>query len=123
MTVIRSERLGDLSQKVAEFEGELQDVVRQNVTYWRKPDGDGDGTEGVNTVIQRVAGASLDEIDRVIRQLESMRETLRLEGERVQREVAGYADLSHTAMSSMKIIAESLARWERAPADQLPEAG
>jgi hypothetical protein len=121
MTVIRPERLGDISQKVAEFEGELQDVVRKNVTYWRKPEG-GEGAEGVNTVIQRVAGASLDEIDRVISQLEMMRETLRQEGERVQREIAGYAELSHSAMSSMKVIAESLARWQR-PSEQLPEAG
>jgi hypothetical protein len=122
MTVIRPERLGDISQKVAEFEGELQDVVRKNVTYWRKPSEGGEGAEGVNTLIQRVAGASLDEIDRVISQLEMMRETLRQEGERVQREIAGYAELSHSAMSSMKVIAESLTRWQR-PSEQLPEAG
>jgi hypothetical protein len=121
MTVIRPERLGDISQKVAEFEGELQDVVRKNVTYWRKSP-DGDDAEAVTSVIQRVSGASLDEIDRVITQLEHMRETLRLEGERVQREIAGFADLSHSTMSSMKIIAEGLARWQR-PAGQLPEAG
>ncbi|MPZ55226.1 MAG: hypothetical protein GEU91_01770 [Rhizobiales bacterium] len=123
MTVIRPERLGDISEKVAEFEGELQDVVRKNVTYWRKPqDGGSDGSEGISVVIQRVAGASLDEIDLVIGQLESMREKLRREGERVQREIAGYAELSQSAMSSVKIIAESLGRWEQ-PADQLPEAG
>jgi hypothetical protein len=123
MTVIRPDRLGDISQKVAEFEGELQDVVRKNVTYWRKPsDGGLEGAEGINTVIQRVAAASLDEIDHVIGQLEAMRETLRREGERVQREISGYAELSHSAMSSMKIIGESLTRWER-PGDRLHEAG
>ena len=122
MTVIRPERLGEISQKVAEFEGELQDVVRKNVTYWRKPDG-ADGAEGVNGVIQRVAGASLDEIDRVITQLEAMRDTLRREGERVQREIAGYAELSHAAMSSMKIIADGLPRWDHQLPSQLPETG
>jgi hypothetical protein len=123
MTAIRSERLGDISQKVAEFEGELQDVVRKNVTYWRKPSDSGnDGAEAINAVIQRVAGASLDEIDHVIGQLESMRETLRREGDRVQREIAGYAEVSQSAMASMKIIAEGLARWER-PTGRLPEAG
>jgi hypothetical protein len=119
MTVIRPERLGDITQKVAEFEGELQDVVRKNVTYWRKPsDGGLDGAEGINTLIQRVAGASLDEIDHVISQLETIRDTLRREGERVQREIAGYADLSQSAMSSMKVIAESLTRWE--PPEERP---
>jgi hypothetical protein len=121
MTVIRPERLGDIS-KAAEFEGELQDVVRKNVTFWRKPETASDGAEGVNAVIQRVAGASLDEIDRVISQLESMRESLRSEGERVQHEIANYAELSHSAMSSMKIIGECLTRWQR-PTQRLPEAG
>jgi hypothetical protein len=120
MTVIKSERLGDISKRVAEFEGELQDVVRKNVTQWRRPSDA--GADGVNAIIQRVAGASLDEIDQVITQLESMRETLRREGERVQREITNYAELSQSVMSSVKIIGESLDRWER-PADPLPEAG
>jgi hypothetical protein len=120
MTVIRAERLGDISQKVAEFEGELQDVVRKSVTQWHKPaEADGDGVTGV---IQRVAGASLAEIDHVIGQLESMRETLRREGERVQRQVADYAELSQSAMSAVRIIGESLTRWER-PADRVTETG
>jgi hypothetical protein len=76
-------------------------------------------TEDVITVIQRLAGASLDEIDRVIGQLEHMRETRSREGQRVQREIAGYGDFSQAAMSSMKIIKESLAHWHR---PELPDA-
>ena len=37
---------------------------------------------------------------------------LRSEGERVQREIAGYASLSQAAMTSMKIIADSMAQWK-----------
>jgi hypothetical protein len=123
MTVTKQERPGEISQKkVAEFEGELQDVVRKNVTYWRRPsDGEANAAEGINAVVQRIAGDSLDEIDNVIGQLESMRDTLRQEGERVQHEVTAYGDLSQSAMASMKIIADGLARWER-PAGALPEA-
>ena len=40
---------------------------------------------------------------------------LRSEGERVQREIAGYASLSQAAMTSMKIIADSLAQWKSQP--------
>ena len=123
MTATKPDRHGDTSQKVAEFEGELQDVVRKNVTYWRKPaEAGANGAEGINAVIQRVAGASLDEIDNVIGQLESMRDTLRREGERVQHEITAYADLSQSAMSSMKIIAEGLSRWDR-PTRSLTDAG
>ena len=41
---------------------------------------------------------------------------LRSEGERVQREVAGYASLSQAAMTSMKIIADSVDAMEIADA-------
>ena len=68
-------------------------------------------------MIQRVSTASVDEIDRVISELQHVRETLRREGERVQREITGYAGLSQAAMSSMKIIAENLQQW-KAPAIQ-----
>ena len=41
-----------------------------------------------------------------------MKDTLRQEGERVQREIAGYAGLSHSAATSMKVIGESLSQWK-----------
>jgi len=43
---------------------------------------------------------------------------LRSEGDRVQREIAGYASLSQAAMTSMKIIADSLGQWN----PQTPQA-
>ena len=67
----------------------------------------------VNSLVQRVAGTSLREIDMLLRELEGLREFLHSEGERVQREVAGYAHLSQTAMNSTKIIAESMHQWRK----------
>jgi len=67
--------------------------------------------ESVNMLVQRVAGASLSEIDNVIGELRSVRDFLRNEGDRVQREIAGYATVSQTAMASMKVISESMAQW------------
>jgi len=40
---------------------------------------------------------------------------LRNEGERVSREVAGYASLSHAAMTAMKVIGDSLTQWKSSP--------
>jgi len=40
---------------------------------------------------------------------------LRNEGERVSREIAGYASLSHAAMTAMKVIGDSLMQWKNAP--------
>ena len=127
MSTNKPQRLGDVEEAaaaVAEFEGQIQDVVRKNVTFWRKrPDGTPSGADQVNSLIQRVAGASFDEIDQVIARLEEMREKLRTEGERLQRELSGFADLSHSAMASMKVISESLEHWKQPSVERFPEAG
>jgi hypothetical protein len=46
--------------------------------------------------------------------LQTVREHLAGEGERVQREVAEYALLSQSSMQSTKVIAESLAHFKNA---------
>ena len=68
--------------------------------------------DNVGSVIERVARASIGEIDRVMAELANVRDMLRGEGERVQREISGYASLSQTAMTSMKIIGDSLVQWK-----------
>jgi hypothetical protein len=62
----------------------------------------------LNELIRRVASASMEEIDRVIVELQGVRNMLHDEGERLSQEVAQYAALSHTSMSAMKVIADSL---------------
>ena len=74
----------------------------------------GPATDDLNAAIQRVAGDSLDEIDRVIRALENVRDMMRNEGDRVSREIAGYASLSHAATTAMRVIANSIHRWKDA---------
>jgi hypothetical protein len=46
----------------------------------------------------------MEEIDRVILELQGVRDTLRSEGERVSRDISGYASLSHASMSAMRVI-------------------
>jgi hypothetical protein len=69
----------------------------------------------LNAVVNRVASASLEEIDRVIRTLEGVRDMMREEGERVSREVAGYASLSHAAVTAMRVMADSIKEWKDGP--------
>jgi hypothetical protein len=71
--------------------------------------------EHLDALIQRVAGKSMDEIDHVILELESMREMLRNEGERVSQQIAGYAALCQASMTAMKIISGSLKVWKDSP--------
>ena len=55
----------------------------------------------------------MEEIDRVIRELEGVREMLRIEGERVSGEIASFATLNYSATTAMKVIADSLKQGKR----------
>ena len=124
MTVIRPERLSEIDEAAAkavvnEVEGEIREFVRRDVSVFRRPQQPAESGEAaadnINSLIQRVSGASIAEVERVIAELANVRDMLRSEGERVQREISGYASLSQAAMTSMKIIGDSLAQWKPAP--------
>jgi hypothetical protein len=115
------EKLTDIDQAAANaFEGEIREFVRRDVAFLRRQRNDADQTsepvsDNLNVLIRRVSGASMEEIDRVILELQGVRDMLRTEGERVSREIAGYASLSHAAMTAMKVIGDSLMQWKSAP--------
>jgi hypothetical protein len=67
----------------------------------------------VNSLIQRVAGTSLSEIEHLMSELEQLRDLLHAEGQRVQREISGYAQLSQAAMKSTRLIADNVQQWKR----------
>jgi hypothetical protein len=132
MNAIRPEKIevteedNDLSA-VSEVEAGIRDFVRNDIAYLRRPapnmagttDAEVDPTaeatvNNVNSLIQRVAGTSLAEIENLISELESLRELLHAEGQRVQREISGYAQLSQAAMKSTRMIADNVAQWKRA---------
>jgi len=122
MNVSKPERTSEIDQAsvaaataaVEQVEGEIRAFVRRDVSTFRRPRTEtGDvAVDNISSVIERVSGASVAEIDRVIAELSRVREMLRTEGERVQREIAGYANLSQAAMTSMKIIADSVTKWK-----------
>ena len=70
--------------------------------------------EKMNELIRRVAGASAEEIDQVILELQRVRDMLDGEGERLSREIARYASLNQHLMAGMKVIAENLKQWKGA---------
>lgn len=120
-----SERQNESEQSAANaFEGEIREFVRRDVAFLRRHRSDSEQpasepvVDNLNVLIRRVSGASMEEIDRVIIELQSVREMLRSEGERVGREIAGYASLSHAAMTAMKVIGDSLSQWKNAPSSK-----
>jgi hypothetical protein len=124
---------------VSEVEAGIRDFVRNDIAYLRRPapgiQGSGEATlepkveakpevklepsqeatvNNVNSLIQRVAGTSLAEIENLIGELEALRDLLHAEGQRVQREISGYAQLSQAAMKSTRMIADNVTQWKRA---------
>jgi ABC-type transporter Mla subunit MlaD len=95
-------------------EGEIREFIRRDFASVRRPTED-EGemvANNISSLLQRVSGSSVQEIDRLIGELQTVRDTLQNEGERVQREIIQYANLSQAAMRSTKIIAESLTNWK-----------
>jgi hypothetical protein len=110
---------------VSEVEAGIREFVRNDIAYLRRPavaspetvplDANAEATvNNVNSLIQRVAGTSLAEIEKLISELESLRDLLHAEGQRVQREISGYAQLSQAAMKSTRMIADNVTQWKRA---------
>jgi hypothetical protein len=110
---------------ISEVEAGIRDFVRNDVALRRPASGLPGSTEPVlepspeatvnnlNSLIQRVAGTSIAEIENLISELESLRDLLRAEGERVQREISGYAQLSQAAMKSTRMISDNVHAVER----------
>ena len=55
--------------------------------------------------------ASIADIDRLMAELQTARDFLQSEAERVRRVNARYTHLAQTASASVKVIADSLGRW------------
>ena len=115
MTAIRSGSSAEHEATAeAAVEGEIREFVRRDPSALRRaPDNDSDLVAGnINVLLQRVAGTSVQDIDRLIAELQTLRDVLQSEGARVQREITQYAHLSQSAMQSTRVIAESLQSWK-----------
>src|ERR1700681_543028 len=110
---------------VSEVEAGIRDFVRNDIAYLRRPAVTSPETaplepnteatvNNVNSLIQRVAGTSLAEIEKLISELESLRDLLHAEGQRVQSGISGYAQLSQAAMKSTRMISDNVNQWKRA---------
>jgi hypothetical protein len=62
----------------------------------------------LDSLIQRVAGASITDIDEVIIELNRVRDALHRQGERLSADISRYASLNQAVMTATKIIGENL---------------
>jgi hypothetical protein len=118
MTLFKSRDTSEIESAMeTEVEGEIREFVRRDVaTLRRHAENDSEMVaNNINALLQRVAGTSIQEIDKLIAELQTLRDRLSTEAARVQREIVEYATLSQAAMQSTKIIAESISSWKKIP--------
>lgn len=95
----------------AEVEGDIRALVSRDIVEPRRQLASNDGdmlVHDLSMLLQRVSMNTMQEIDDLISDLRTLREQLQDSGERMAREIVGYASLSQTAIQSTKILAENL---------------
>src|SRR5262249_28023196 len=100
-----------------EVEGEIREFVRRDVVgIRRQPENDSElVASNINQLLQRAAGTPVQEIDPLITELQTLRDTLRSEAARGNREIGECPSLVKAALQSTKIIEESLSHWKKVP--------
>jgi hypothetical protein len=72
-----------------------------------------DDTERTKSSLARMTSNSIDRLERLVSEIQEMREFLRSEGERVQREIVTYEQLNqNVALAATKIKAETVGTWK-----------
>jgi len=110
----------DFDQAIeAALEGEIHEFVRRDGARLRRtPETDSElVANSAVMLVQRMGGTSVQEIDGLIVELQTLRALLQEEGERAQRKLVEYAHLCQSATQSTKIIADSLKQLKPAQND------
>ncbi len=110
---IRSRERAQANEAVEVFsklEGEIRDLASQAATAPRQQqENDNElAASNIGSLLQRVSGTSIQEIENLIAELQILRGKLQNEAARVQGEIAGYALLVRDAKKSISAISESL---------------
>lgn len=101
--------------EISLVDGDMRDFVRKELVparIVRAEEGEAAETDRVNFMVDRAGRASVKEIERLIADLQRVRDYLLAEGERVQRSISKYFEASQSTMSSVKVIADSMTQWK-----------
>jgi len=78
--------------------------------------GDGElSAENLGNLLRRVSKTSIGEIDNLIGELQTLRRKLQTDGDRIQHDIAEYAELSQQVMQLTAIISDSVKKLPRGP--------
>ena len=86
-------------------EGEVCDVAHAEVLPQTETDAE------IAPLIQQVAATSIAEIDRLIVELQEAKNYLQSEGERIEREIVRYTNLTQMASFTAEMISDAVSQW------------
>ena len=108
-----------------QVEAEIREFVRRDVVTNRERQSENESemiASSINSVLQGATTTSVQEIDKLIAELQTLSDTLHSERARVQHEIVQYSTLTRAALQSTKTIAESLTQFKKTPdAPALPD--
>jgi hypothetical protein len=84
-------------------------VPRTGAVFRRTDNGGGEGSaESLGDRLRQISRLSMGEIDSLISELQTLRGKLQSDGERIERDIAKYAELNQQVMQLTTIISDSV---------------
>jgi len=104
------------SDKPAEVEGSIRELVRRNSNTVRRASYNSEeASRELASLVNRISGDSTREVDHLINGLSHLRQKLDDEATRIQREIVDFASLSQSVMQLTKIVTDGMTRVADVP--------
>ena len=101
-------------QLESEIGRNIPKFARTGAFFRQTENGDGEpAAENLGNLLRRVSKASVGEIDNLISELQTLRRKLQTDGDRIERDIAKYAELSQQVMQLTAIISDSVKKLPR----------
>jgi hypothetical protein len=99
-----------------ELEGNIRKLARASASVWQAESEDAQMSAGnLGSLLRDVSKVSMEEIDHLIVELQTLRRKLQTDGERIERDITEYAALSQQATQLTKIVFEGVKKLPTRP--------
>ena len=73
--------------------------------------------EMIPLALARLTTRSLEELESMVTELQEVRDFVKSEGDRMQREIRKYTQLNESALAAIKVITETIGPWKNTTMD------
>jgi ABC-type transporter Mla subunit MlaD len=92
-----------------DLEGNIRKLTRATASVWQAESGGAQKSAGeLGALLGEVSRETTGEIDRLIMELQTLQQTLKTRGERIERDIGDYATLSARATQMTTIVSDGM---------------